>query len=764
MSDFFIDHGVYSVAGSFSAGTSGSSTTLTLTTPGGFTGRLCPGMLLAGTGITTGTYITAITVNAAFVVTSVTMSAAMTVAAATTITPSGAGLPAVVPTWGSPQEGDGTVTGSTAPAVCVGSIVFTGSPAGRSAGTVTFAGVVVTPTYSDVNDTQANNLATAINASTAAGLTFPAQTGNIASGYLKAVFYARGPAGGAAAGTCEVMCRIATTAFNAAVITGASWNGGGTVTYNNFNSAGVAGPWGVFFNNYALPGAASASVSAAGTYGGVVATHMGAVADGDNIFVRTKRGGSNIKVLWPAATCNVVTRAKGTLSLPLDIIFDNGIKWSGDAGVFIWEMNGSLNFGRTFSVPATAGVAQVWAGTLLTSATTNWRIDITGVPVTANYNFSMGGSYAAATFLTIDGLQVGGANGAVLNNANSTFGYFLITPSMASTLPLDYPALLVKNLLYFSQGTVGAIAAIANATYPTFTRAENCVFDHAGLAVTSNDAFLLNLAAAAIGRFEAVNCRWINFPAASHQSGFQKFTSNATVKLTDCQYDNIMFSGGTGVGGMLGSNEAGANSELLRSISVTSICGNRPFVYENSRLSFAWIDSAAPKTADSFLPDGVTNFSIRTAVTTQAGKVTKSWPVVFPPLTRHNTLSSGTRTAKLKMLVDNNLRTALGSRDPKNDELWITITYLGTDALVKTVTSRAAITDTPASLSAGTSGDWSATSYDVNGGSHTYTAFEITVSCPNVQTLTEMRLAVSQGFQGTSVYDIIFIAPEWTLT
>lgn len=666
-----------------------------------------------------------------------------------------------------PQEGDGLAYGGGAtPAVSVATMDFTAATAAAGA-TFGVHGATLTCVASGATTVQFNagagatlaaNLATAINAATAAVTT---ADGNVTSPYLKALVWAS-----ASGAVLTVYSRIASTNLNqtynasCVLICGATANWTAPPATSSF-SGGVSGPWATFFNPAALTANISAAVGAAGTYGGVVATAMGAVADGDKIHVRTKRAAVNLSVTYPASSLSVVTRAKGTVAVPLYIIFDNGVKWVLDAGVFAISMDGSQFANRFFLA---GGAKQVWQGTRLTDTTCSLRLEILNVPVTANYGVSFGVNNSNG--LEVVGLEISGAAGAAINNTNANYAYVGLYGSNNNTLSRDAPGVLLRDCVVKSKSKQSFFIPTSNgASYPGYLKLENCLYDATGLTIASDYAIVAVISLGA-GRFEAVGCRWVGFPAAANQSGFQAYSGySMSFRLQDCTFDNIKVSGGTPNGGLVGVAEGvGVNNELLRSISISSSIGIRPFVFENSRRSFAWVDSAAPTTAGSTLPDGVTRFSIRTAVTTEVGKVSLGTPVKFPRMAKHNSLASGTRTAKLRLLVDNNIRTSLGARDPYKSEMWVEIGYISSvDGSFKYVSTRALPTDANAVLSAGVGTDWSALAYDVNGVTHNYTAYEISVSCPNMATLTEVGLVFCQGVQSASVDNLVFLDPEWSL-
>lgn len=669
---------------------------------------------------------------------------------------------------GLPQDGDGTVDGQGA-APAVSSASWDCTSASASSGTMTIMGATVTGITGAAGSAVATAAATAINASTA---TTTAPNGNISGVYLKALVWAV-----ASGATLTVYSRIASVALNyanntaCAMAAGTGWTSAPATAQF---SGGVSGPFAYLFNTAALGAAVSAGVgTTVGGYGAMPATVMGAVAAGDKVHIRSRRSGTDVLITLPSSAITVTTRNVGTGALPLWFIADYGNKWSSDAGQLTIEMNSALGYMRMFCMPTTTGLKQVWMGTKINDLSCSWKWNITG---SMNYSGSLvlGDSGSAAdNSIDIIGMEFGGATQAYtggpsnsVNNVNGTLQFVRLGAPRNTTNFRDAPCLLLRDILFRTQALVSPISGVS--TSGVQIRVENSIFDHRGVTSVSSAAIVGSTSSNTRIRFTAVNSRWLGFISANNQSGFQAFSTSddAQFTLVDCSTPNILCSGGSTTGGVLGMTEitAAGNADLLRSITILSTLGVRPFVFENSRKSVAWVDSSAPKTTASSLPDG-TNFSLRYAVTSESANVTKYKPAVFPRLGKHNSLSDGSRTATLRFLVDNNILAQLsgGPRAPKNDEIWVVCTYVNTDGTLGYVTSQAGPIATPASLTSGSSGDWSATSYDVNAVSHSYTPYEISVSLTSVKTLTELSLVFYMGCQSNSVDNVVFIDPEWSL-
>lgn len=223
------------------------------------------------------------------------------------------------PTWGSPQDGDGDAL-SPSNSSSIASIVFSSVP---SSGSIVICGVTFTDpsgviNAASVNDA-ANSLASLINSSTVT------VTSSVATGtpQLRNLVFARGPSGGAPAGTCEIMMRVGSNTLNYS-------NNLNVAINNTFNisptitqfQGGVSGCWGWFFNP--VPIGVSNSISV-GQYGiflnfpmvGVIPTET------DTVWVRT---GTNKTITTNLTSSTTFSHANfGT-----NFVFDNNTKWTGD--------------------------------------------------------------------------------------------------------------------------------------------------------------------------------------------------------------------------------------------------------------------------------------------------------------------------------------------------------------------------------------------------------------------------------------------------
>lgn len=223
------------------------------------------------------------------------------------------------PAWGVPQDGDGSAA-ALATASAVAAIQFTAVP---TSGSVVVCGVTFASPSGVLSaasvDAAANAMASLINGST----TTVGASVAYGTPQLRNLVFARGPSGGAPAGTCQIMMRAGSTTLNHAANTsvGISHTLNNAPTITQF-AGGVGGAWGWFYNAAAI---GVGSSIAAGTYGLFANKPMvsaSAFAETDVVQVRTGRN----------ATIAVSSQigAKTTRQTYLSCVFDNGTVWAGD--------------------------------------------------------------------------------------------------------------------------------------------------------------------------------------------------------------------------------------------------------------------------------------------------------------------------------------------------------------------------------------------------------------------------------------------------
>lgn len=246
-------------------------------------------------------------------------------------------------TWAVPQEGDGSGM-SAATASAVAFISFSGAPA---SGTFQVCGVTVSTTGvigAASADAAANTLATNINATTTA------VAAGVATGVpaLKNLVYARGPAGGAPAGTCEVMMRVGSAALNYANNTNCllltTYNTDTSTAGNKQFAGGSGGCWGYFINTATVGG--SSATYTEGNFGLLSpAKPFVSVASGTSVLGEPTAVDTCFGRSGAGQTITLSTNISITLSSALicHFVLDSNTEWTGDSGTGVVTISQAIS-------------------------------------------------------------------------------------------------------------------------------------------------------------------------------------------------------------------------------------------------------------------------------------------------------------------------------------------------------------------------------------------------------------------------------------
>lgn len=682
MSTRYVDHGAYGATGSFSAGTSGSSTTLTLTTPGSFTGNIKPGMFLTGTGISAETYISSVTYSAADVVTAVTMSAARTISAATTITATGAGSPESVPVWGSAQDGDGTASTTGTPSTA--SIVFTGAP---STGSIAVCGVTLSPTWGASATTAADALAALINSTTTA-ITGPATFTTLSQ--LRNVLYARGPSTGAAAATCEIMTRQAAAHTGTAIThTLNNVSSGATIAF----SGGTGGCWGYLFNPVVAAWKSAVGVGGYGVWAAAL-PYCGSMAAGDIVKVRSGRTitlATNANVTWTMA-------AMGSAGSPVRFDIDDSSVWSDgtDPVLKITETHTS-NSTKTWAALATTVAhinAKQYAGgqrNLVLEATGNGPTTITtsiqyGTPI----RFENVDLYCPGTLTASPGPQASCSAQFTGAAVISTSGSSSVLKNCRIVQPGQAPSAAQYGLIYQSANNNARVEMIGCEFVLT---APSTAWTHTTgpFNATAQNRILLD------------SCVFTGFVSGSRliSSSVAACSANQSLYARNCSFGGITVLGPTYMGLGSGDLETGAG------VYVISQYGNREFAIDrNGKFYVEWQSVKGRPTLNARLHDGTTPWSIYVTTTATAANISRHSPAELPRIGKaipsNADLTEGARTFRLNFLLESNLTWT-------KQDISILVDYIGTDDVPRSF-------DTydfdAAALSTDGTSTWSATTWN----------------------------------------------------
>lgn len=396
------------------------------------------------------------------------------------------------PSWGVPQDGDGSASAAAA-AVAIASVAFASAPA---SGVVSICGVSVSTSGvigAASADAAANALATNINATAtqvAAGVAY-------GTPQLRNLVYARGPSGGAPAGTCQVMMRVGSATLNYASNTNCA-------VATTFSAAptlvqfagGSGGCWGWFLNTSAIGVASSIGALIYGLFAAKPMVSASAFGEYDIVNVRTGRNltltiGSNA---WGA------TSARAAYA---NFVMDDGTVWSGDSPTgkltMLWEAYGTtLTWaeanqyttvkcralgGLTVSLRHTAGYGLILAGAGASGNSFGFHlekvafVEIAGGNATQNYVIQTS-AYPTRYEVSLVGCLF---DFSAVQRTNLIFPFVTISPYAASTFNL-----IGNKFKYTLTGVGGAeisvpFLVLGNSSTPVGVNMRGNVFE-AGIA------------------------------------------------------------------------------------------------------------------------------------------------------------------------------------------------------------------------------------------------------------------------------------------
>lgn len=536
------------------------------------------------------------------------------------------------PTWGVPQEGDGTAM-AAASASSVASIAFSANP--TSGQTCSILGVTFTAgttyTIGANTDATANNLATAINSSgTSTG--FGILLSQIA---LNRIVYARGPSGGAPSGTVQIMLRIGSAGLNQANNSNVTITSTFTTATITQFAGGSGGCFGYAFNEATM--FSSVSVATYGAFQGIAywcsnGTGLYTPTAQDTLWVRT--GSNKTVALTPQGS---TSSARGVMLYR--VVFDTNTKWTGDSA------NGVLTLAYTM----TNGTHQMSLGGRYTCL----RRGNLKITTSASANPLMivpngGGCAVVEGFAIVDG------------TTSTTQPGVQFTPSTTMIVAISSMAWISWVGCDYTRSQSGAtlppMFTVMWTTFAARVKFDSCTFNFTVTGSSDPGAMFA----------------WSS-PSVSQQYP-------VGVQLTNCRFNTSGYAGGltvyptgqpTWVNSFLGieiriDNCSGlrlatANSGLPTSglnnfdpdfhVAYTNL-GSNGFRYENIRGMCDWVPSDAPPYLSAKLPDGTTSWSLRVLWMTLPSH---TLPFALPQFHCYNRLSSGARTVGFELMAPNTL-------------------------------------------------------------------------------------------------------------
>lgn len=553
------------------------------------------------------------------------------------------------PTWGVPQEGDGSATTVAATASIASILVNAVAVATNTIGIcgLTFTAVASGATVTQFNvgattQIQADNLAAAFNASTTA------VAAGVAIGLpqLRNLLYARSLAGGAPANTVQIMMRIGSLSLNHATnslvaITSGGWGTPPTIT--NF-IGGVGGCWGWFLNSASALGVSN--VITKGSYGcwlykPYVVPNGALPTVYEYVYVRTT-GSPNIA--FDSATSGSSLNA----TWAPNIIYDTNTKWAGSAvGTMTFTITHTANNNLQFiTAQGTRSETCLRRG--------NFKVIDNATSPYAVIYFGTGGNAANSGTIVIDGVE--------FEDNSASFG--LYTFGFGGTGSTVECTTYYKNITYRST-VLSATARALMALMPSGARGgvffDSCYFFFTLTGGGNPGAILVTSTAAGFTCHVAIrNCVFDGYgPGYDLYSTSMASLVNNDSSSVDIQIENcsgvVMPTAYLGIAG----NTRRIAPQNSKSLSYSDKSG--AFRYENVKTVSEYIPNAGFPTLSAILFDSATAWSMRLAWL--PGVIHLSSPGYTTPLKLATRLASAVRQLTLELYIPSALtmtKTTLG--------------------------------------------------------------------------------------------------------
>ena len=527
---------------------------------------------------------------------------------------------AAIPAWGNAQDGDGAAKGQATPATA--SIVFSGIPA--AGGNVSVCGVTLAPTWATSATNCANLLATAINA--AVGAVTATTDGWNAGVQLRNAVYARGPAAGAPAGTCEIMTRQGSASFNGTVAmayTATNVNAGASsLTF----SGGVSGCWGYIVN----PVIVWPSAVAACGYGLLcsVPFYAGSVAGGDVVKVRSGK-----TIALPNAGANVMTlSAMGSAQSYVTMLIDDSTEWAdGLEPVTRLTMVGTVSGSTRMQNLSNAASYINIIAPIYSDESRGLIFENTGYGYVTSELFGP---------VSVTGLHLSGA-----------IAYLQDGPGVASAAA----SRVIKGLRVTSiSQTLPFIASTTNIT-------GRCIMDSPILEMTAANSphggviSTLSVNVEGVLEINSLSCRGFVRGSRLHAPlSPANAVGKKTVLLRDANFGGVSVLS-SGVGSAVGSSSYAAKRQLGGAIAATTSLGSNDFFVDAPAGFAGWVSTRSFPTLGAKLKDGITPWSMQVIPAQNALNIGLTHPFETPSLSVVNSLTDGVRAVAVEFGVEQSL-------------------------------------------------------------------------------------------------------------
>lgn len=519
------------------------------------------------------------------------------------------GAYAATPTWGAAQDGDGTAIGEATPSTA--EVVFTGIP---SAGTIAVLGITLSPTWATSADVCANNLATAINASTSTA-TSPASF--TVKSQVRNHVYARGPADGAPAGTCQIMTRQASAAHAGLIAV--------THTLNNVSSAGTinfaggtGGAWGWLFNPVSTIWPSAVAACGYGLWA-AIQPYTGSQVSGDAVHIR-----ANNKIVAlgvSGATIPLASTAGTDSNNPVRCIIGDPSIWTSDASTSTLTISSGSTGGQISSVRIGAAPAYHISGRELS---------------TDNYNLKFEMATGSSGVF-----EIWGGNNSKLENVNmpSPTGALAWCTLVVNQQTLGRRSVFKK--IHIKSSHTQPFFGVANGGNPYSCDFYDITLDATGATVINPG--ILGTLKDCWGEILMENLVCTGFVTGSKL--FPAAINNALrITLT-----NPSFGGVTDRGPYLPA-ATNTGADYAACVAVFTQDGKRDFLVENQRGLVQWNSGVSQPTLSATLLDG-SPWSWLILPTTTAAKISIQNPLISGRIVKINSLATGQRTITLQLCI-----------------------------------------------------------------------------------------------------------------
>jgi len=615
--------------------------------------------------------------------------------ASTTITAAGCS-PALVPTWGVAQEGDGSAPGASTPAIVSIDLAAATAAAGAS---FSVLGAVLTCVASGATTNQFNagagatlvaNLVAAINRATNTSVTTAQASGWMTPKIQDAVFARVGTP----TTTLQIMTRAGSAQYNTSTVATASFTGG---TFGPYTFAGGAGgAWAHLVNGNSVAWPSSVAV---GLYGvlGTQQPFAGVILPGDEVRVRSAR---TVHVSAYNANVTIIGAPIGSRAAPVVLCVDDGTTWPADGTTPVLTFRHSASGSTAFllAVYSATSFFQL-VGTKYSSGVFSLQFDEVSASGSGG-NTQLGGGAS----VTVKGFHLKAVyNAPVSINPNNSASIYSRTVYRSGKLTCAR-----NNHVFFGVNAANASQACSLMEIE---------FDASGSTLANTGVLSAAVNAAnAHCDYRLVGCKFTGFVIGS-----QLWTPTASLNygnflVEDCDLGNVTLRGPYLVS--VAASSTAVNQRAILQISRRAL---RDYAIDTPMGYSAWNSSRGQPTASAVLENGTTPYSIIVVPSTVTNNLDPHNPFEAPRMARKNSLADGARTFTVCLLAESTLV-------PTKRDVSIQVTYEAVDGSIVVLDTYSALGAALATSTVTWSNESGGFVTYQNGGNVNHSKYEISVA------------------------------------